>query len=63
MTNKLFGGVDTHTATHHAAVIDGAGRLIDTRQFAATTAGYESLRQPMVSRGHLARVGVDRTGT
>ena len=37
---RVVGGVDTHAATHHAAVIDRHGRLLDTREFAATATGY-----------------------
>jgi transposase len=36
----VFGGVDTHGKTHHAAAIDGAGRLLGDAEFAATAAGY-----------------------
>ena len=33
-------GVDTHLDTHVAAVIDQAGRLLDTQPFPASTRGY-----------------------
>lgn len=63
MTNKLFGGVDTHSSTHHGAIIDQAGRLIETRQFTATASGYNALREWMTSTGQLICVGVEGTGT
>jgi transposase len=31
------GGVDTHNNTHHAAVVDEVGRLLDTREIPADT--------------------------
>lgn len=36
----IIGGVYTHAATHHAAVIDLNGRLLDDAEFAASPAGY-----------------------
>jgi transposase len=42
-SRRVIGGVDTHEATHHAAVIDRRGRLLDHREFAARPAGYTEL--------------------
>jgi transposase len=36
-------GVDTHLDQHVAAVVDQAGRLLDTQAFAASTRGYVAL--------------------
>jgi hypothetical protein len=36
-------GVDTHTDVDVAAVLDPAGRLLETRAFPATTRGYAQL--------------------
>jgi hypothetical protein len=36
-------GVDTHTDVHVAALLDAAGRLLETRSFPATTRGYARL--------------------
>lgn len=58
----IIGGVDTHTATHHAAVIDRNGRLIDHAEFPATPAGYASMLTWMRSKGKLSQVGVEGTG-
>lgn len=58
----IFGGVDTHTATHHAAVIDEHGRLLDHAQFPASPAGYAQLLTWMRRIGQLDRVGVEGTG-
>ena len=42
-SNRLIiGGVDTHAATHHAAVIDMHGRLLADAQFPATPRGSAS---------------------
>lgn len=37
---EVFGGVDTHSLTHHAAVVDPLGRELADREFPATPAGY-----------------------
>jgi hypothetical protein len=42
-TSTVTGGVDTHKDTHVAAALDGLGRLLGTREFASTTAGYRQL--------------------
>src|SRR3954471_22189702 len=59
----VFGGVDTHGRTHHAAAIDGAGRLLGDAEFAATAAGYRALLAWLTSFGQLLKVGVEGTGT
>ena len=59
----VVGGVDTHAATHHAAVVDVTGKLLDTRSFIATQAGYRPLLDWASSFGPLLRVGVEGTGT
>jgi transposase len=61
----VVGGVDTHGATHHAAVVDGVGRHLGDQEFPATTAGYQDLlgwlRSQAGTRGVVA-VGVEGTG-
>ncbi len=59
---SIIGGVDTHTATHHAAVIDLNGRLIADAEFRATPAGYTAILTWMRGKGKLTRVGVEGTG-
>lgn len=59
---SIIGGVDTHTATHHAAVIDLNGRLIDDAEFRATPAGYAAMLTWMRGKGKLTQVGVEGTG-
>ncbi len=58
----VLGGVDTHAATHHAAVIDRSGRLLDSREFPATPTGYTQLLNWMRSKGQLDAVGIEGTG-
>ena len=59
----VFGGVDTHRDTHVGAVVDTAGRLLGSAQFRADPAGYARLVAWMESRGRVARVGVEGTGS
>jgi transposase len=61
-TRVIIGGVDTHAATHHAAVIDSAGRILADAQFPASPHGYASMLTWMRSHGTLGRVGVEGTG-
>jgi transposase len=56
-------GVDTHLDTHLAAVIDQAGRLLDTQAFPASTRGYVALVTWAERFGAVERIGVEGTGT
>jgi transposase len=58
----VTGGVDTHGATHHAAVVDQTGRVLADRQFPATAAGYRALLVWLRSFGRVVTVGVEGTG-
>lgn len=62
-TRVVIGGVDTHGRTHHAAVIDQQGRLLDDREFAATSSGYRQLLGWLGRHGRLDAVGVEGTGS
>jgi transposase len=59
---EVAGGVDTHQDTHTAAVIDLVGRVLGTRQFPTTAAGYAALLAWMRGFGRVWRVGVEGTG-
>ena len=59
----VFGGVDTHRDAHVGAMVDTAGRLLGSAQFGADPAGYAQLVAPTESRGRVARVGVEGTGS
>ena len=63
MDSTIVGGVDTHAATHHGAVLDSTGKLIGTRSFPANRSGYQALIIWMSSFGDVCRVGVEGTGT
>ena len=39
----VYAGIDTHTETHHVAVIDAYGRRFDDRQVVATARGYRQV--------------------
>lgn len=60
---EVTGGVDTHGRTHHAAALDGAGRLLGDLQFPATAFGYRGLLAWLTGFGRLAAIGVEGTGT
>jgi transposase len=59
----VVAGVDTHSNTHHAAVLDPVGRLLATREFRAEPAGYLELLRWVQSFGHITLVGVEGTGS
>jgi transposase len=56
-------GVDTHTDVHVAAVLDPAGRLLETKAFPATTRGYAQLATWAESFGQVDKVGMEGTGS
>jgi transposase len=60
---KVFGGVDTHSRAHHAAVIDRTGRILGDREFPATAAGYRALLVWLRSFGIVVKIGVEGTGS
>ena len=60
---RIAGGVDTHSGTHHAAVVLMNGRRLADAEFAATAAGYADLLAWMRSLGRLHAVGVEGTGS
>ncbi|MGQ5650784.1 IS110 family transposase [Streptomyces sp. EKR5.2] len=58
----VVGGVDTHTDSHQAAVIDSIGRHLTTQAFPTTPDGYHRLLDWLRSHGALIAVGVEGTG-
>jgi transposase len=62
VTIEVAGGVDTHSDTHTAAVIDLIGRVLGTAVFPADAAGYAALLAWMQGFGRLVRIGVEGTG-
>jgi transposase len=61
-SSVVTGGVDTHKDVHVAAVIDEIGKILGTKSFPTTRAGYHQLLAWMGSFGKLAKVGVEGTG-
>ena len=59
----VTGGVDTHKDTHTAAALDSLGRVLGTRTFPATTAGYRALFTWLAGWGDVAVVGVEGTSS
>jgi transposase len=59
----VTGGVDTHADVPVAAVVDEVGRVLGTGAFPATEAGCRAALAWMRSRGELAKVGVEGTGS
>ncbi|QMU71821.1 IS110 family transposase [Streptacidiphilus sp. P02-A3a] len=62
-SQDVFGGVDTHTDTHHAAVVDHLGRHLADAQFPTTNPGYRALLNWLRSHGTVCAVGVEGTGS
>lgn len=60
---KVYAGVDTHLDVHVAAVVDGNGALLATRQFPTTPLGLRSLQRWVESHGSVAGIGVEGTGS
>lgn len=59
---EITGGVDTHKKFHVAAARDGLGRLLGTKRFDATLAGYAALLAWLTGFGPVVLVGVEGTG-
>ncbi len=62
-TVKVYGGVDTHGRTHHAAALDSVGRLLGDAEFPASSAGYQQLINWLATFGTIIKVGVEGTGS
>ena len=56
-------GVDTHEQEHVAALIDELGRLLASRSFRASEAGFSLLLGWASEYGTLRRAGVEGTGS
>ncbi len=59
---QVIVGVDTHSATHCAAVIDRQGRSLACAEFPASAAGYRCLLGWARRLGQLEAVGVEGSG-
>nr|WP_223165883.1 transposase [Lentzea indica] len=59
----VFGGVDTHTDTHHAAALDHHGQVLGDAEFPATPEGCTQLFDWLSGFGPVTKVGVEGTGS
>ncbi len=59
---EIVGGVDTHSAVHCVAAMDGTGRLLATAEFPAQERGYRDLVAWLRGHGTVRTVGVEGTG-
>ena len=59
----VYGGVDTHKDTHHAAVVDRNGGVLGDAQFPAGGGGYQQLLDWLRGFGRVVKVGVEGTGS
>jgi transposase len=59
----VTGGVDTHAEVHVAGMVDQAGRVLGTREFAATAEGYAAALAWMRGHGAVVKAGVEGTGS
>jgi transposase len=60
--DQIVVGVDTHSETHTAVVVDGLGRVQGTLEVPSTPAGYRRLVRWARRHGELAAAGVEGTG-
>ena len=58
----VIAGIDCHTDLDVAAALDGVGRVLGTKSFPATCAGYRPAHRRLASFGPVAAVGVESTG-
>ena len=66
MTNqhlKVIAGVDTHSDTHHVAIIDETGRHLTDKEFLAVGSGYRSIVEFITGFGPVIAAGVEGTGS
>lgn len=63
-TRLIVAGADTHSLTHHIAVLDATtGALLGDRQFPASHAGYLTITEYVAGFGQLMRFGVEGTNS
>lgn len=63
LASQITAGVDTHGDFHVAAALDGLGRVVATKTFAATAAGDHQMVVWLTGLGEVAAVGVEGTGS
>lgn len=59
----VIGGADTHKDSFHMAAIDGQGRRLGCKPYAASASGYREAIRWLRSLGELSEVGIECTGS
>ncbi|MFF0457759.1 IS110 family transposase [Nocardia africana] len=59
----VYVGVDTHTDTHHVAIVNEHGKKLADREFPTTAAGYTGIKRWITSFGQVMRIGIEGTGS
>lgn len=62
-TSNVIAGIDTHSDTHHVAVIDEHGKPLADKEFLAVGSGYRKIIDFITSHGTVTAVGVEGTGS
>lgn len=60
---RIIVGVDTHSDTHHVAIISDYGRPIADREFLAVGSGYRKILEFIGVHGTVIAAGVEGTGS
>ena len=60
---KVIAGIDTHSDTHHVAVISRTGSHLADREFLAVGSGYRKILEFITGFGTVIAVGVEGTGS
>lgn len=60
---KVIAGIDTHTDTHHVAIISETGRHLADREFLAVGSGYRDIVRFITGFGPVMAAGVEGTGS
>lgn len=59
----VVGGVDCHSRTHHAVVLDSRGQRLGDAQLPATIAGYQALHAWLEGFGAIEATGIESTSS
>lgn len=60
---KVIAGIDTHSDTHHVAVISSTGSHLADQEFLAVGSGYRKILEFITGFGPVIAVGVEGTGS
>lgn len=60
---KVIVGIDTHSDTHHVAVISDTGEHLADKEYLAVGSGYRKIIEFITSVGTVLAIGVEGTGT